>query len=638
MTTVSNHHPPLFLLAPSVPGPVRVKSLVRVNTMYHTMKGRLQRQKSSDTFSLNSAHWRSAQSLISVGLGSGPFGELLTHLKCANQSVRARSARGCTEQGFIVCPRCQLVKKQHWPRHSSICSHPYLEENWQPGWILQDRPPSFACASTSFHPSSFISPAFDVLQLAQNEGVEVLHYDFKLCFAGKEPRSFPVDYQGRFDVLLNSSDPIIINRNLVTLYALLNPELSMDEVAELAVHLMYSSSLSAPGAAYLQRCLDDIYASRSDGGDIAFRASLDTRGKGRIYSLQTAAGIKQPLEMFTSTYKIAHALRNRLRILDAPESVDSWDRFLSKLRPSHRMAFQRFRETGVLVPFSTDTSNFTHPNRLMFSSQGEWLGRSDFNPFQGWDPTAVQESGAKIAMIESADIFGCLFFHLKAKLRKFISQVKDLDINFVLTQYDPQILAKGISAGAIPIFRGACFDRVDTKDLMDEIGIGGCLADWGPLLKRENPFASLLMQSRAWHYERPHALARCNPHVVLEILMHKCLQIPGLKTKLKDIFAQGLRSPALLRIIESLDAFYDHDIVFREFLADEKTDGASTSFGLERRIRHRIHAKRFGVPLDAQDHQLPDISKSEFYDLASLCEVDFSARFLEFGWRVEGKE
>lgn len=65
--------------------------------------------------------------------------------------------------------------------------------------------------------------------------------------------------------------------------------------------------------------------------------------------------------------------------------------------------------------------------------------------------------------------------------------------------------------------------------------------------------------------------------------------------------------------------------------------------------------QRFGVPLDAHDHQLPDISKSEFYDLgkctllplmtvvvvliytysASLCEVDFSARFLEFGWTRE---
>lgn len=164
----------------------------------------------------------------------------------------------------------------------------------------------------------------------------------------------------------------------------------------------------------------------------------------------------------------------------------------------------------------------------MFSSQGEWLGKSEFNPLQGWDASAVQASGAKIAMMESADIFGCLFFHLKSQFRQFAYQVKDLDINFFLTQFDPQILAKGISAGVIPTFEGACFDRVDTRNMMDEIGIRRCLADWGPLLNRGNDFASLLMHSRAWHYDRPHALARCNPHAALVIFTHKCLKIPSL--------------------------------------------------------------------------------------------------------------
>lgn len=115
----------------------------------------------------------------------------------------------------------------------------------------------------------------------------------------------------------------------------------------------------------LQRCLDDIYGSDTDGGDFSFRVSLGTRGQGRIQSLQTIAGVKQPSEMFSSTYGLALALKNQRRVLDAPEDVDSWDRFLSKLKPNHRMAFKRFRETGVLAPFSTDTGIFTHPNRYV---------------------------------------------------------------------------------------------------------------------------------------------------------------------------------------------------------------------------------------------------------------------------------
>ncbi|GAW04483.1 hypothetical protein LENED_006279 [Lentinula edodes] len=485
-----------------------------------------------------------------------------------------------------------------------------------------ERPPSFACSSATFSPSSFIFPAFDALNLTQNEGIESTDKNYKLCFAAcadirnliETVNNLPSNYQGRFDVLINNSDPIIINRDLVILYALLNPEPSIDEAAELAVHLMYSAALSAPSAAYLQRCLDDVYGSQYDGhtGDFSFRTCLSTRGEGKICSLQTVAGVRSPLEMFMSTYNLAVALKNRWKVLAAPENVDTWDRFLSRLRPNHRMAFKRFRETGVLAPFAVDTSRFTHPNRLMFSSQGTWLGKG------------------KIAMIESADIFGCLFFYLKDQFRRFAYQVKNLNVNFVLTQFDPQILARGISTGVIPIFEGACFDRVDTKDMMDDVGIEACLADWGPLLNRENRFASLLMHSRAWHSERPYALARCNPRAALMLFMHKCFKIPTLNSKLKDVFAQGLRSPALLRLIESLDAFYDHDDIFQEFLDAGNTGPIAAAFDLGLRPHHKVHPKRFGVPLDACAHQMPDVSKSQFYDLASLCEVDFSARFLEF--------
>ncbi|KAJ3758767.1 hypothetical protein EV360DRAFT_94465 [Lentinula raphanica] len=630
------------------PGIVRMKSLVRANTLYQNIIGKVHRQRSSDCdsflssdqsfrFQERSGQIASLENLMSFGLGSGPYGEPIRHIEASplifllqcrlvkvshsKHTLLIHSSWG----RFKYCSeRCQ---KQHWPRHSSICAHPYLEESWQPGWVMQDRPPSFASSSATYSPSASIFPAFDNMSLAQNEFGElaVTDKDFKICFAAcadirnliETVNNLPSDYGGTFDVLLNNPDPITTNRNLIILYALLNPEPSIDEAAELAIHLMYSAVLSAPCAAFLQRSLDDIYRSTQSDGDngidiSSFRVGLNTRGRGKIYSFQTIAGIKPPLEVFTSTtYSLNTALQDRSRILGAPENVDSWDRFLSRLRPSHRMAFQCFRETGVLAPFSVDTNRFTHPNRLMFSSQGQWLFRADIlNPFQGWDSTSVQLSGAKYSMVDSADIFGCLFFHLKSQFHRFASQVKDLHINFVLTQFDPRILAKGIMDGVIPIFEGGCFDRIDTRDMMDEIGIGECLREWGPLLNRENPHASLLMHSRA-----------------------KCFEIPSLSIKLKDVFVQGLRSPALLRLIESLDAFYDHDHFFHEFLSTENTDSIAAALDLQLRPQHRIHSRRFGVPLDAHAHSLPDLSRSRFYDLVSLCEVDFSTRFLEFGWR-----
>lgn len=97
----------------SAPRMVRAKSLVRVNAMYHTVMSRLQRQKSSDDTSCLAFQERSSQilsleSLMSFGLGSGPYGEPVTYLMCSNYSTRALAQRRCPEQGLISCHRVSL--------------------------------------------------------------------------------------------------------------------------------------------------------------------------------------------------------------------------------------------------------------------------------------------------------------------------------------------------------------------------------------------------------------------------------------------------------------------------------------------------------------------------------------------------
>jgi hypothetical protein len=57
------------------------------------------------------------------------------------------------------------------------------------------------------------------------------------------------------------------------------------------------------------------------------------------------------------------------------------------------------------------------------------------------------------------------------------------------------------------------------------------------------------------------------------------------------MFSQGLRSPTLLRILESLDVFYDHDEWFREYLQDQDTHATAASLGLYLRERNQIHPK-----------------------------------------------
>lgn len=161
---------------------------------------------------------------------------------------------------------------------------------------------------------------------------------------------------------MNDIDPVVVNRNLLILFALLGAGPSIDEAAELSTHLMYSAALPQANASYLQWCIDYVYGHRSEG-DMSYRVALSTRGPGKIYSMQPTAGMKQPLEMLQSTFDLPTAIASMRRTYNEAANSDDHDRLLSKLVPSHRLAFKRYRDTGVLLPFSQNTRTFTQPNR-----------------------------------------------------------------------------------------------------------------------------------------------------------------------------------------------------------------------------------------------------------------------------------
>ena len=138
---------------------------------------------------------------------------------------------------------------------------------------------------------------------------------------------------------------------------------SIEETAELVVHLMYSSRLTTNGAAYLRRCVHTIYGDSPRSSDMAFQRTFATRGRGRLYSAQPAMAIKRPVEMFLSRYELPRAMRRMKDILFDALRVDERHKLLAGLDPPHRLAQSHFWKTGVLAPFSLDLSPFGHPNR-----------------------------------------------------------------------------------------------------------------------------------------------------------------------------------------------------------------------------------------------------------------------------------
>lgn len=172
--------------------------------------------------------------------------------------------------------------------------------------------------------------------------------------------------------------------------------------------------------------------------------------------------------------------------------------------------------------------------------QGEWLGPVGANPLHGWDVANAQSLSAKHG-VDPSDIFGCLFFHIKRELMEFARRMKEFRLDVHVTQFDPRVLSKGISVGVLPPFKDECFDRIETSDLVDQIGIRECLANWAPLLNRLNEHASILMRSRSWHRGQPSAIAQSNPHAI-EILMKKCNNVPKLVSPIS-----WRRCPCILR-------------------------------------------------------------------------------------------
>lgn len=173
----------------------------------------------------------------------------------------------------------------------------------------------------------------------------------------------PKDYRGKCNILCNDKNPIVVARNLIVLFALTSPGPPLENAAELATHLMYSSALPVPMMIHLYRLINVNYGHGGWEGQLIFRQWLATRGKGKLHITQVVEDMKTPMEMFLSNYELPRALKDMHDIMLSPSRVDYRDRYFSGLKPGHRMALLHFRQSGVLAPFSANITHFTEPNR-----------------------------------------------------------------------------------------------------------------------------------------------------------------------------------------------------------------------------------------------------------------------------------
>ena len=154
---------------------------------------------------------------------------------------------------------------------------------------------------------------------------------------------------------------------MIILNTLASPKIAIPGAAELAVDFMYSAALSPVANAYLYGCIGILYCQNimEDGESVA-NAVIPTRGAGALHVIAQTEDMKEFLKMPLSTYGFDEAMENMRSAMLHPSRVDYRDRHLASLTPGHRMAWTHHKQTGVLAPFSTSTSDRTEPNRFFF--------------------------------------------------------------------------------------------------------------------------------------------------------------------------------------------------------------------------------------------------------------------------------
>ncbi|KAK0257347.1 hypothetical protein LTR29_005146 [Friedmanniomyces endolithicus] len=163
---------------------------------------------------------------------------------------------------------------------------------------------------------------------------------------------------------------------------------------------------------------------------------------------------------------------------------DNIDRgYLAQL-PPHRVCKEKFRASGILLPFGESSEAFDVPNpTFRQTTAGRVMDPAD--PLDGWDWREVLSTSTGLA---TDDLYGKLTAYLKQLLAKFHDGLRSRAYIFYLFSMDAASLPHHLPKDT--------FARIEVSNIVDVayLGIGRTLDLLGPLLQPQsvNPHATML--------------------------------------------------------------------------------------------------------------------------------------------------
>lgn len=202
----------------------------------------------------------------------------------------------------------------------------------------------------------------------------------------KTVNSLPPHYSGKLDIVINDKNPAVTSRNLVLLL-ILGTLPDEDTAVDAALHFWYSAFM--PAEYHMQMCaalnrflrhLDDEPAP----GPFALGGDSTLSVHGSPTSMPMLYGFFQRY-ISSSSISMDEAQIEYDRVRSAPSRRDFRDRMYAGLTKSHRLAFFRYRQHGIVIPFGAMNAHFNYPNASLFFFNNQWLQTDHSDPLAGWE-------------------------------------------------------------------------------------------------------------------------------------------------------------------------------------------------------------------------------------------------------------
>ncbi|KAI9679628.1 MAG: hypothetical protein M1829_001590 [Trizodia sp. TS-e1964] len=503
-------------------------------------------------------------------------------------------------------PACQHA---HWAVHKADCKSPLGKESWVPGWCKESRTPAFVGEGgvATFGGGKYLwgnVPAFDVLQLAANEGGG--HRDaVRLLFAGAfevliliaRARSelasgdlrnvvetiaqLPRSYGAPVHATINDRDLDIVARNAIILLLALVIE-DGEEAVDCIIHVWYSALIRKADLDILHQRIRPLVQSvceKSVGKDPhTLLAKTWTFGQRSLRLLLEKAAWDGLFSFLIIPPGLTAERANQIRraVTLAASRRDYRDRNLILHSASRRIAMNRFREDGILLPFGSPRSDFQEPNPTLFQTANSWPMHDDANPLNGWPSKEVEDTSSGAA---KADIYGKLFYHVRAVLRAFLLRLSGLQVSFRLLQSDASELYQHVESDS--------FNRIEVSNISDEgyLGMHRTLYWMVPLLQapRANPHATLITLCMNTVAEN---LTRQDEMSLNSLIKRRVFQYLPPKRK-----TPGEYDPEIIKVVFAQDSVATFDHIFDRVVKEMNFDEAAQCLGAAAKEKHTVIEK-----------------------------------------------